>query len=36
VEKYVAPEKKLRIAVDTFIPALASLVFKIKDSLKKK
>lgn len=29
------PEKKLRIAVDTFVPALSSLPFKIKDTLKK-
>jgi len=35
VEQYIMPEKKLRIAVDTFLPALSSLPFKIKDTLKK-
>lgn len=35
VEQYIMPEKKLRIAVDTFVPALSSLPFKIKDTLKK-
>ena len=28
------PEKKLRIGIDTFVPALSSLVFKVKDILK--
>ncbi len=27
--------KKLRIALDSFVPALAPMVFKIKDALKK-
>lgn len=36
VESCLVPEKKLRIAVDTFAPALSSLAFKIKDTLKKR
>lgn len=35
VGQYLLPDKKLRIAVDTFVPALSSLSFKIKDTLKK-
>ncbi len=36
VEWFIVPDKKLRIAVDTFVPALSSLPFKIKDALKKR
>ncbi len=28
------PEKKLRIGIDSFIPSLMTLVFKVKDVLR--
>lgn len=36
IEKKVVPEKKLRIGIDCFVPSLNSLVFKVKDGLRKK
>lgn len=32
----VQPEKKLRIGIDSFVPSLSNLVFKVKDVLKKR
>ncbi len=34
VKEKVEPGKKLRIGIDSFVPAFSSLVFKIKDALK--
>ena len=34
IQKKATSGKKLRIAIDTFVPAFSSLVFKVKDSLK--
>ncbi len=36
VEEKTQPEKKLRVGFDVFVPSLSNLVFKVKDTLKKR